>query len=383
MDTVRPIMIETLGELKRIVGHLSGAKQLAVDTESDSFFSYRGKLCLIQISDRRRDYVIDPLAVKDLSPLEELFANPKTQKVLHAAEQDIREIKAACDMKFENVFDTMVAARILGWKSCGLASLLEVQFGVKLDKRFQRSNWGARPLSQEQLVYAACDTHYLLELRDLLDRELTLNGLREEAQDEFDRFARAVPQRRSWDGEAWRWYKGAKELNDKGLAVLRELYLFRERTAKKLDRPSFKIFPESLLVKLAYEIPLNMEELRRTQGVTPYIMKRFGRLLLRAIADGHDGPPVPPPEHKPTRRKTHLTRAEQKRYEKLREWRRERAKERDVEPDVIIGNESLKEISRRFPESVEALAEIDGLGPARIKKYGDSLLGVLRGADGK
>jgi ribonuclease D len=152
--------------LEQLIKELSDESLIAVDTESDSLFSYFEKVCLIQFSTPRADYLVDPLSI-DVSGLAPLFANTSNQKVFHAAEYDLLSLKRDYDFSFANLFDTMLAARILGWPRYGLGPILEEYFEVKLDKRFQRHNWGQRPLSQQALNYARLDTHYLLPLRKI------------------------------------------------------------------------------------------------------------------------------------------------------------------------------------------------------------------------
>jgi len=161
-----PVWIDTPKGLNQLITTLTNQKVIAVDTESDSLYSYFEKVCLIQFSTSQTDYLLDPLNV-DIAPLADLFADPSIEKIFHAAEYDILSLKRDYNFTFVNLFDTMLAARILGWKRYGLGSILEEQFEVKLDKRFQRYNWGQRPLSRQALDYARLDTHYLLRLQNV------------------------------------------------------------------------------------------------------------------------------------------------------------------------------------------------------------------------
>jgi len=162
---------------------LGAQTSVAVDTESDSLYSYFEKLCLVQFSTREADYIVDPLALS-LAPLASFFADARIEKVFHAAEYDILCLKREYHFTFANIFDTMVAARILGWKQVGLGAILHERFGVTLNKKMQRADWGRRPLTTEQLAYAREDTHYLLALRDLQKAELEQRGHWEEAREE-------------------------------------------------------------------------------------------------------------------------------------------------------------------------------------------------------
>jgi ribonuclease D len=139
---------------------------VAVDTESNSLFAYREQVCLVQFSTTQADFLVDPLALADLTPLAPLFADPKIEKVFHAAEYDLLCLKRDFGFSFANLFDTMLAGRILGRKEIGLGAMLEAFYGVQADKRHQRANWGQRPLPAPLLEYATLDTHYLIPLRD-------------------------------------------------------------------------------------------------------------------------------------------------------------------------------------------------------------------------
>ncbi|MCB0256415.1 MAG: ribonuclease D, partial [Anaerolineae bacterium] len=218
-----------------------GEPIIAVDTESNSLFAYYPRICLIQISFPGADYVIDPLVV-DVDPLDEIFADPACQKIFHAAENDILGLKRDFGFSFTNIFDTMMAARILGWQHAGLAAILENLYGVTLNKKMQRTNWGKRPLDAQQLSYAQLDTVFLLDLKEKQEVELRQRGRFEEAQESFDRLPDLEYQSKDFDPDGFWSVPGARDLSPKELAVLRELYIFRDQQASHEDRPPFKIF---------------------------------------------------------------------------------------------------------------------------------------------
>ena len=163
------IMVEDDEALIAAVDSMRGAPVVGVDTEADSFHSYQEKVCLVQLSDLNRDYIVDPLKVADMSPLGEIMADPATIKVLHGADYDIVSLKRDFGFQFDNVFDTMISAQFLGFDGVGLADLIRRFFGHKIDKKFQRHDWSKRPLLPEHLDYARGDTHWLPALRELLE----------------------------------------------------------------------------------------------------------------------------------------------------------------------------------------------------------------------
>jgi ribonuclease D len=262
---------------------------VALDTESNSFHAYRERVCLLQISTRGGDWVVDPLAV-DPGPLGALLAEGRVV-VLHGADYDVRCLRREYGWVLPGLFDTMLAARRLGHSGLGLSALVEAHFGARLSKKHQRSDWGRRPLSPEQLSYAALDTHFLLPLHALLQGELERRGLWEEARREFGKVASAQPRARVFDPEGWRRLPGARGLDPASRAALRALWRAREDRASESDRPPFKVMPEHTMVEIARRRPLSADELGRLPGVTPGLLRRVGDLVLEALRRAEAGAP--------------------------------------------------------------------------------------------
>jgi ribonuclease D len=275
-----PVFVSDAAGVAELVGRLGGEPVVALDTESNSFHVLRERVCLLQISTRSADYVVDPFAAdpRALGPV--LAAVPRL--VLHGADYDVRCLKREYGFALPNLFDTMAAARRLGRAGLGLSALVEHHFGVRLAKDFQRSDWGRRPLSAEQVAYAALDTHFLLPLHDLLAAELSSRSLEGAAREEFARIAAVEPRPRVFDPEGWRRLKGARELDAGGRAVLRALWFAREARAGELDRPPFKVMPEPTMLEVARRCPRTEEELLRVPGVTPVVVRRMGAAALSA-----------------------------------------------------------------------------------------------------
>jgi ribonuclease D len=244
---------------------------------------YRERICLLQLSTRHEDYIVDPLAV-DVSPLGAVLCDGR-ETVLHGADYDVRCLKREFGWSLPRLFDTMAAARRLGLPGLGLSALVEASFGVRLSKTNQRSDWGRRPLTPEQVAYAALDTRYLLPLYDRLAGELTTRGALEEARREFDRIAAVEPRERVFDPDGWRRLKGARETDPPGRAVLRALWLAREAHARASDRPPFKVLAEATMVEVARRRPRTAEALARVPGVTPSVLRRFGDAILEALGE--------------------------------------------------------------------------------------------------
>ena len=372
---IRPVLVGEESRLKNLVTHLSDLKRIALDTESNSFYAYQERLCLLQISSEDGDYLIDPMRGLDLTPLVALLENPKTEKIFHTAESDIRIIKRELHCGISPIFDVMVAARFLGIKECGLSSLLQNYFGVTLNKKFQRANWADRPLNEELIHYAAMDTHYLAGLREKLGLELERRGLWHEVLEEFERISHIEPEPRLFDPNGFFKISGARNLHGRGLAVLRELYLARESTSKATDRPPFKILSNDLMIRLALNPSAAVRELGSIRGVTPYILHRHGHWIREAVRVGLSAQEVV----RSVRGVEMKQRYEplKKRFNLLKAWRRDRAQGKGVEPDVILPGTVLNRIASANPSTEEELLRIKGMGPLRLKSYAREILNVL------
>jgi len=348
---------------------------LALDTESNSLFAYHERVCLVQLSTRDRDYIIDPLSVDDMSPLETLLADPAIEIIFHAAEYDVMTLKRDFDFTFSNIFDTMLAARICGWGAVGLGNILAEHFDVQVNKSYQRADWTARPLSRDQLLYAQMDTHFLPTLRDQLLAELTALGRLEEAYELFAALAELPAAQHRFDPEGYWRINGVQELKRSQMALVRELFLLRDEIAQQRNWPPFKIFSDNTLLELVRVSPRRLEDMHGISGMTPDQIRRYGDRILQALARGRQSKPPSPPH------RSRIPEPEiQIRYEALHEWRKQRAAERGVESDIIVPRETLWALARRAPKTISELDDIPGLGPWRRAEYGEELLAVLKRA---
>jgi ribonuclease D len=285
---LKPILVATPAAVEALAAALRAEPLVALDTESNSFHAFKEQVCLIQISVPGQDWIVDPLAT-GVAPLGEVLCDGR-ETVLHGADYDVRCLKRDFGWALPNLFDTMVASRRLGVVGLGLSALVEARFGVRLSKAHQRSDWGRRPLSAEQLAYAALDTHYLLRLREVLVGELEAKGLAAEARAEFKRIAAARPHERVFDPEGWRRLKGARALDEPARRVLRALWIAREQRAEALGRPPFKVLGEQAMLEIAVRRPDGAEALGRIPGVTPAVLRNAGEAVLQAIR-GAEGAP--------------------------------------------------------------------------------------------
>ena len=350
---------------------LQNVDRFAIDLESNGLFAYREQICLIQISTATDDFIIDPLAKLDWTPFGALIEDPTIEKVLHASEYDLILMRREHGWRLQNMFDTMWAARILGYARIGLASMLGELYGIELDKKFQRANWCQRPLTYEQLDYAQADTHFLLRLRDDLEAMLRERGHMEEALETFADQSNVKMPDIEFSAESFWSINGIRSLKPRQKALLRDLHIFRNNEAKRRDRPAFKIFSDKTLVEVASTFPRSHHELKRIRGLTDRVIRRYGRQLLQIVQKSHQSPiPQPPKRKRPPEEVAD-------RYEQLHQWRKEHARFRGVASDVVLSRETLWDIARANPHTLVELAEINSLGQWRRKTYGEYILDVL------
>jgi ribonuclease D len=369
----RPLLVADEDSLRQLVCELARYPVVAVDTESNSLHAYRERVCLIQFSTPTADYIVDPINLPGLDPLAPFFANPDQQKVFHAAEYDLICLRRDYHFAFTNIFDTMSAARALGWPQVGLAAILDTHFGVKMNKKYQRADWKRRPLTPEQLDYARLDTHYLVALRERQLLALTEAGYWQEAHEEFERLAslRADSDSSGPDATAFWDVKGARYLTPAQAPLLQALFAYREQQAKRMDRPPFKVMGEATLLELARRAPRHIDDLSRVPGMTPEQIQRYAQGVLHAIQQGLAAPAQRPPQA--DREADDVL----DRYDRLHTWRKDRARARGVESDVILPRTALWDLARRPPRTHDELAQIADFGPWRRERYGEEILALL------
>lgn len=330
---VDAIWVDTDDALQSWCERLLAQPRIAVDTEANSMFAYHEQICLVQVSTPQVDLLIDPLAV-DMAPLGSVLEAPSVLKVMHGADYDVLIFKKRLDIGITNLFDTMIAARVLGWPKCGLASLLDEHFDFKANKAFQRYDWGQRPLSDAALAYARFDTHYLLRLADIQAEALEGTPHRELFERACMRQCEVVPRERPFNPDGYWKIKGARDLDEPGRAVLKALYAWREAKADALDRPPFRVAPELALLSLARTRPASRGELAALKGMPKPVARRDGAELL-ALLEEAASRPCPEPERPP------VDRARTERVDALKSWRKAEAKRLGVDPEIVLDRASL------------------------------------------
>lgn len=366
-------LITTANSWRSCLSRLQAEPRIALDLEANSMYAYREQVCLIQISIPTQDYIVDPLQRFNFNGLGTLLSDPSVEKIFHASEYDLTLLKREYGWGLNNLFDTMWAARILGYNQVGLASILNKLFQVKLNKRYQKSNWCKRPLSSAQLNYAQLDTHYLLTLRNHLAAEIAQEGRTAEAKAIFEQQTQVIIPDNTFDPNSFWSITGAYDLARQEQAILKALHIYRDEEAQRRNQPLFKVFGDKTLLELAKTSPTHLSELRRIHGMSNGQIKRYGKILLTIIAEARQV--QPPPFPKRSKRPPDNVLA---RYEKLHTWRKIRARKRGVESDVIISRSALEVIAAVNPHTLEDLSEIEEVSDWHRQTYGEEILEVLR-----
>jgi ribonuclease D len=367
-----PVWVDKPNIFNQMLGDLAAQPRLAVDTESNSLHAYREQVCLIQFTTPQKDYVIDPLALHELSALGPIFSNPKVEKIFHAAEYDLICLRRDFGFQFSNLFDTMHAARVLGYQFVGLDNLLAEKFQFEMDKRHQKADWAVRPLTPAQLDYARMDTHFLFDLRDALEAELKEKNRLRIALEDFGRACKVDIPKERLNGASWRRFSTRKDVSPRELTILSELCISRDQIAERMNRPVFKVISDALLLDLARSLPEKDVDLAGL-GLSPKQIRLWGSEVLEAIKRGTVAPLV---EREQTKRPNDAT---LKRLEKLKNWRKKAAQDLKVESDIILPKTYLNSLAENPPGSLQELESVLYDSPTRFNKYGEQLYRLLGG----
>ena len=321
---------------------------LAVDTEADSFHHYREKVCLVQLSAGDRHALVDPLSSVDVRLLGPVLADPAIPKILHGADYDVRLLRRDFGLDLRGLFDTMIAARLTGESAVGLAALLEKHLGVMLDKAHQKADWSKRPLPPVLRDYAVDDTRHLAALAAILAEKLAAMGRTAWAREECERIESVRwRDRREEDPEPFRRTKGSRVLGRAGLAVLREVWLWRDAAASSRDKPPFRILRDEVLVEIAKSPPAAIGDLARVAGFPEFLLRSpAAHDLIAAVRRGVDVPEGDRPSIQPgVRPKVDPELAA--RVERIKAARDVVAKSLELEPSLLVSRGVMEEMARR------------------------------------
>ena len=369
--------IETVPELEQMARILGGEKIIGVDLEADSMYHYFEKVCLIQLATESHIFVVDPLAVKNLSSFRPVFADLGIRKVFHGSDYDIRSLYKDFGIEVNHLFDTQIACKFLGLRETGLEAVLRTKFQVTLDKKFQKKDWSARPLSLEMIEYAATDVMHLIPLARLLERELKDKGRLSWVEEECAFLSKVRPSPPTSRPLYFR-VKGADRLDPRSLAVLEAILQFRNARAKQVDLPPFKVLGNEAIMELALQKPLTLEGLEAYKILSQRQVDRFGMALIEEIKQAMAVPEESLLVH-PRKPKDKMEAGARKRIKALKTWRDARAEDLQLEPGVIFNNALIQALAEKNPRYLEDLGEVPGLKKWQRAVFSKDILAILNG----
>ena len=367
-STHTPLYIDSADAVRRFVHTIAKTRELALDTEGASFHRFVDRIYLLQLSTREQSAIIDPLAVGKLEDLGKILEDPTVEIVFHDADYDLRLLQQDYGWHVRNIFDTRIAAQLLGIKAFGLAALLERFFGVKLDKKHQRADWSMRPLSADMLDYAAQDTMYLLELRDRLKDELERAARWEWATEEF-----SLAEGTRWPDEdpsqAFLRVKGARDLTRRELAVLRELVPWRDEIARRADRATFRVLGNEQLLDISRLKPQTRDALAAIKGMPRGLLEQRHQEMVGLVKRGLEVPDAELPRF-PKSPRWERDPDFDARTAALKTVRDAEAQRLDLDPGVLCSRDRLEAVARKNPSTVEELAQVP-----ELRRWQRSVLG--------
>ncbi len=367
--------LDTDAAVERFLSTIRKSAILALDTEGASFHRFVDRIYLLQLSTREHHAIIDPLPIAAPGLLGEIVQDPAIEIVFHDADYDLRLLRQDYGWQIRNVFDTRIAAQLLGIKAFGLAALLERSFGLKLDKKHQRADWSMRPLTADMLDYAAQDTMHLLGLRDILKDELEQKGRLAWAKEEFGRLE-TIAWNNDEPGNAFLKVKGARDLTRRELALFRELVQWRDATALKLDRATFRVVSNEVLFDAVRVAPTTKDALGKLKGMPRGILERAGDEILAAIARGQAVPEADLPRFPKSARWDRDPEFDHK-VGALKAVRDEAAARLELDPGVLCSRDRMEQVARLLPSDVAELEQIPEFRKWQIAEMGEGFVKAL------
>ena len=375
-DAYQPDYLDTPDSANRFLDAIRNVRELALDTEGASFHRFVDRIYLLQLSAPDRSAIIDPLSSGNLPALGALVENRDVQIIFHDADYDLRLLRQDYGWHVTNVFDTRIAAQLLGIKAFGLAALLEQFFGVKLDKKHQRADWSMRPLTADMLDYAAQDTRYLLALRDEMRARLEEKGRMAWAQEEFMRLE-SVQFAQEDPSQAFLRVKGARDLSRRELALMRELVQWRDSVARQVDRATFRVVGNDALLDIARAAPADRAALGNVKGISRSILDRNSAEVLDAVRRGQAVEDDALPKFPRAPRWDRDPEFDDN-VAKLKAIRDATAEKLELDPGVLCSRERLEIIARKRPKEVEDLVDVPDLRRWQIELLGAPFVAALK-----
>jgi ribonuclease D len=375
---IEPQIIDTAAGLEEIVRSLEKEKVVAVDLEADSMYHYKEKVCLIQIATEKMSVVIDPLVIKDLSPLKPLFSNPDIQKIFHGADYDVRSLYRDFKIRINNLFDTELACRFLGIKETGLQAVLKAFFNVNVDKKYQKKDWSKRPLPKEMMAYASKDVIYLLRLARMLIHKLKKMNRMTWVLEECEDLSKVRPVL-SNEAPLFMKFKGAGRLKSRSLAVLEALLQFRKRVAEKKDRPFFKVIGNESVMKIATARPVTLRRLKNIKALSNRQISMYGSDLIKVVAKTLKIPESELPVF-PSQRPPVLPNGVPAKIKTLKSWRVSKASALGIDPGMLCNNALITAIAVKNPGDGKSLESVKEMKNWQKQAFGREIIRALKKA---
>lgn len=368
-------LIRTRLELKEFVQRVSQQKIIAVDLEADSMFHYQEKVCLLQMAANGENVVIDPLEIEDLSPLAPLFKDDTVCKVFHGSDYDVRSLYRDFSIEINNLFDTQLASMFLGERETSLGAVVNSRFGIQLDKRYQKKDWSQRPLPDGMIEYAASDVFHLIPLARLLINELKAKNRMDWVKEECD-YLSAVRPVENGDDPLFLKFRGAGRLPRRNLAALEGLLQYRRDLAVKKDRPLFKVFANSALLKIATAMADTPEAIEAAHCLSAKQIRFYGKPLAAIVQKANALPAQNLPSY-PRKRRPSVSPKVSERVKAIKAWRDETAQRLALDPALLFNKALMTAIAMKKPAHIRGLLGIAGMRNWQVKSFGKDLLKVL------
>lgn len=366
---------------KRLADDLAGRSRFALDCEAAGFHRYTDRLCLIQITTPAQTYIVDPTTVDCEALLRGPLEDPEVELVMHGSDYDLRLLDRDLDIRLKGLFDTQIAAQMLGEPSIGLAALLESRLGIQLSKKYQRADWAKRPLPDDMLEYAASDTRYLLDLADIMLRELREAGREAWAEEEARALEESAttPSEEAEPEDPVTRVKGARDLPPRAVTALREALDWRDGLARERDRAPFRVVNKQPLLEAALNAPRDARELGEIKGFPRGLAKGEGEDLIQRLErvsrlpeeelepypdPDYSGPGRPPPEV-------------EEMTGHLKDVRNRKADELGMDRGVLLPNATLQSIAWEDPGDLAALRRVEGVRRWQVEVLGEEIIETL------
>ena len=375
------VYIDDTAGLETARAALDGSELIALDCEAAGYHRYSDRLCLVQLTMRDRTYLFDALAIDAQDVLRPALEDPAVRVLMHGADFDIRLLDRDLDIALTGLFDTQIAASLLGESSLGLSNLLDKRLGIRLSKKYQKADWARRPLPEPMKTYAAHDTAHLHPLARTLERELEAKGRLEWALEEFRELEKARFDPADDGADPVLAIREARDLEPRAVDRLREALNWRDRIGRELDRALFRVVGDSTLVEVARVNPASLSALASIKGVSSSLLQRWGEDLLSRFEEVNDRSESGLVGFRAPRRSPNGARRPTPEVEslmsRLKAVRNERASALGIDRGTLLSNSVLQVIAESPPASPGELAAVLGIRKWQVEVLANDLMAVL------